>query len=267
VDNRLTSAANYGWMNQTTPNDRLAMDGKRVSSLLLGSLLVLAACGLGLRVTWWLVADPVAAVAGPVRDHGTAGLLALPPVTAVEGCCGLALAVSAGWLAANTLLTLTSHVVEAVGPRTTLARLLSALRDRTCPGLARSAVAATLGVVVGAAATGSALATPAGPTDGAGPVLTGLRLPDRTTGGMAATPTRTAPPPVPRVVVVHPGDCLWSLAARLLPATSSDATTTTAWHRLHRANAARLGDDPDLILPGTRLVVPPLADLSRKDLP
>jgi hypothetical protein len=243
------------------------MAPKRVVPLLLGSLLLLAACGLGLRATWWLVSDPVAAAVAPVRDHGAAGLLALPALTAVEGCCGLALAASAAWLAATTLLTLASYVVEAVGPGTTPARVLSGVRDRTCPRLARTAVAATLGVALGAAATGSALAAPAGPTDGSGPVLTGLRLPDRTTGGMAAARTKPRLPRPPRVVVVHPGDCLWSVAARLLPATASDATTTTAWHRLHRSNAARLGDDPDLILPGTRLVVPPLDDLSRKDLP
>lgn len=38
----------------------------------------------------------------------------------------------------------------------------------------------------------------------------------------------------------------------------TDQEVTAAWHRLHRANAERIGPDPDLVLPGTRLVVPEL---------
>lgn len=99
-------------------------------------------------------------------------------------------------------------------------------------------------------------------------------------------------------VVVRPGQCLWSIAENLLtdglpdpladqrpqqraggaadrrarppsdvpsdqpndqPSDQpSDREITAAWHRLHRVNAERIGADPDLILPGTRLVVPEL---------
>ena len=60
-------------------------------------------------------------------------------------------------------------------------------------------------------------------------------------------------------VVVRPGQSLWTIAARLLPPTATDVDITYAWHRLHRANAATVGTDPHLILPGTRLVVPDLS--------
>ena len=42
----------------------------------------------------------------------------------------------------------------------------------------------------------------------------------------------------------------------LLPAGAGAAEVTAAWHRLHRGQPARVGDDPDLILPGHPLVVP-----------
>src|SRR3954451_4988218 len=84
--------------------------------------------------------------------------------------------------------------------------------------------------------------------------LTGLPLPDRTTGSARTTPAlRTHGD----TVVVHRGDSLWSISSRLLAGAATDARVTRTWHRLHRANRARIGPDPDRILPGTRLVVPP----------
>ncbi len=72
----------------------------------------------------------------------------------------------------------------------------------------------------------------------------------------AGTATRAAPPPALRWVVVRRGDCLWSIAAGLLPAGVPYRTLGATWRRLYRSNLTRIGDDPDLILPGTRLVVP-----------
>jgi nucleoid-associated protein YgaU len=88
--------------------------------------------------------------------------------------------------------------------------------------------------------------------------LTGLPLPDRTTGAAVAARAPTALGGA-HTVVVHGGDTLWSISARLLGGAATDARVTRTWHRLHRANLARIGPDADLILPGTRLVVP--ADL------
>lgn len=57
---------------------------------------------------------------------------------------------------------------------------------------------------------------------------------------------------------VRPGDTLWGIAAAHLPAASrSAAAVDRYWRRVYRANRATVGRDPDLIHPGTRLVVPP----------
>jgi nucleoid-associated protein YgaU len=56
---------------------------------------------------------------------------------------------------------------------------------------------------------------------------------------------------------VRPGDTLWGIAAaHLAPAARSAAGVDRYWRRVYRANRAALGPDPDLIHPGTRLVVP-----------
>lgn len=57
-------------------------------------------------------------------------------------------------------------------------------------------------------------------------------------------------------VVVAPGDSLWSIAARSLPAQSPDAVITERWREIYAANRARIGPDPDLIVPGVRLHLP-----------
>jgi hypothetical protein len=50
---------------------------------------------------------------------------------------------------------------------------------------------------------------------------------------------------------VAPGDCLWSIAAALLPARASNAEIEAEVARLWRINADRIGTgDPNLIMPG-----------------
>ncbi len=104
---------------------------------------------------------------------------------------------------------------------------------------------------------------PGGPTARLTSSLIGLPLPDRAedadraddAGRVRARPSSlpvTEPRPPGRAeVLVRPGDCLWSIAERLATG-SVDAT----WRALLRANGDRL-DDPDLIRPGQRLVLPP----------
>lgn len=59
-----------------------------------------------------------------------------------------------------------------------------------------------------------------------------------------------------RDVVVHRGDSLWSIAARHLGSDPTDAEVARAWPQWFEANRDRIGDDPDLILPGQVLRVP-----------
>ena len=57
-------------------------------------------------------------------------------------------------------------------------------------------------------------------------------------------------------VVVHRGDTLWSIAAQHLGPEAGDAEVARAWPEWYAANHDRIGDDPDLILPGQILRVP-----------
>lgn len=84
--------------------------------------------------------------------------------------------------------------------------------------------------------------------------------PDR---AVAATgPQAAEPRHLPRaaraveVVVVRPGDTLWDIARRHLPAGATDAQVARAWPRWYAANRAVIGPDPDVIQPGQRLRAP-----------
>jgi nucleoid-associated protein YgaU len=73
--------------------------------------------------------------------------------------------------------------------------------------------------------------------------------------GLVSSPaTRTDH--APAEVVVTAGDTLWSLAAARLGPGASDAEVARAWPTWWEANREVIGDDPDLLLPGQRLVVP-----------
>ena len=56
--------------------------------------------------------------------------------------------------------------------------------------------------------------------------------------------------------MVAPGDSLWSVAARLLPASAPDVEVDALWRRIYAANRFLIGDDPALIRPGQQLLVP-----------
>jgi nucleoid-associated protein YgaU len=80
---------------------------------------------------------------------------------------------------------------------------------------------------------------------------------------VAAEPTPPAPPvrlvaAVPRTdeVVVRRGDSLWQIAGRALSGDATDAEIATEWPRWYEANRDVVGDDPDLLLPGTVLRPP-----------
>lgn len=84
---------------------------------------------------------------------------------------------------------------------------------------------------------------------GATPPVASTRPPPPAARGSSTPPPAPAPLPPQgrRVVVVLPGDTLWSLAGR-------HRNDPRSWPVLYRANGAQVRD-PDLILPGQRLVV------------
>lgn len=76
----------------------------------------------------------------------------------------------------------------------------------------------------------------------------------------APVPLDVAPPseahPPGGTVVVRDGDTLWAIAARHLGADATDAQIAAAWPQWYAANAATIGADPDLVVPGQVLTVP-----------
>jgi hypothetical protein len=140
------------------------------------------------------------------------------------------------------------------------------------PVVVRRLVLTACGVALAGAVHGPAGATPGGspraePHGTTGTTVAGLPLPDRAIGdGLATSPaarlSRGGRPGSPAetgapVVVVRPGDTLWDLAAAYLPPGAGPARVTACWHRIHELNRDVIGDDPDLILPGQRLHLPP----------
>jgi hypothetical protein len=76
-----------------------------------------------------------------------------------------------------------------------------------------------------------------------------------TTAHTSADPP-AGPAPSRAVVVVRPGDSLWSIAAGALGPRPTNARVALAWPRWWSTNRAVIGPDPDLILPGQRLLAP-----------
>jgi nucleoid-associated protein YgaU len=201
-------------------------------------------------------ADPAARVSAVVT------LVAAAVLTAV-GC----------WLAATT----TWCVVVALG--TGAGSWAPEVHLRLAPRLVRLVVGAVLGTTALAApsAVASTPASTAAAADGPSllpQALAGLPLPDRQPGAArppaaeAQTTPRPAPRPAPRptprqlprrpasTYTVAAGDSLWSIAAEHLQPDPPSSLVERAWRALYDANRPGIGDDPDLIRPGTVLRLP-----------
>ena len=153
----------------------------------------------------------------------------------VRGCAAVAGACMVwGWLCALAV------VVEALqGPACT------GVRAPGVPPVLRRIVLLGCGVALSAAAP--AFAAPGSDTaEGLPAVVAGLPFPARATDL----------PPEVEGVVVRPGDSLWAISERRLPVGAEDGEITSAWHDLYAHNRDVVGDDPSLIHPGQRLVLP-----------
>lgn len=73
-------------------------------------------------------------------------------------------------------------------------------------------------------------------------------------------PTPRATTAAHDLVPVRRGDSLWSIAARHLGPTASDAEVAWEWPRWYAANRDVVGDDPDLLTPGQLLRPPSMSD-------
>ena len=224
--------------------------------------------GLGAR----LVQAGVQALLGPVAA-GAGGLVAV-----LTGGATVAAGVVLVWL--------------ALGATVAVAEVVTTRRGRPVPWLADLAHASTgvrLRQVVAAALGAGVVCTSALPAHAAGPAAPALLAAAVVDPGWAPFTADVddrgaadgfTPPPPPRTVrtapadpgpvigaprtqlavddevVVRRGDTLWHIAERHLPAGASAAEIAAEWPRWYAANESAIGADPDLLLPGTRLVAP-----------
>jgi hypothetical protein len=233
-----------------------------VRAAVVGVLAALATAAVRALVTDPLTRLAHAWVAAAVNRDPTALLLPLDQL--VLGGAALALTVCWLWL----LLGVVSTSVAALHPRAVerSGTTVGSLHPRLGPRWVRSLTAVALGV---AALHGPAHAEPTGErhlSSRASAALSGLPLPDRATGAVpvAASPALVRPA---ATVLVRPGDSLWTITTALLPSGTSPKVVDRAWREIAAANAGVLGRNPDLIFPGTTLVVPPLDRLLRKETP
>jgi hypothetical protein len=235
----------------------------RILSTGLRAALFVAALTALSWAAWRLAGRPLGAALAAAAEPG--GVTGLRFDQALGAVLAGALLAGWGWFAVTSgLLTvrLTLRVARE-DDRQPLDVAVAEAHRHGPAALARRLVPAVLGVTV---AGGLALPAGADPVGAAGPAtvhrvgVVGLPLPDRASGGL----TPHGAPPSATVVVV-PGDSLWRIAERLLPADASDYEVTDAWRRIYATNAARLGPDPDRVLPGTALDIPDLIRHHREE--
>ena len=169
----------------------------------------------------------------------------VPAEQVVLVVAGLGMTAAAGWLCLATVVCLVDLARGSRAPAS------GPLRPRALRHALLRAWAPTVGAAV-VCAGGPVAADTGGPH--------GLPLPERPVASAAAPDRavqRTARPGGgPVRLTVRPGDCLWTIAADLVQPSPPAGEVDRAWRVLYRANHARIGPDPDLVLPGTRLVLP-----------
>ncbi|UBH23606.1 hypothetical protein KW076_06740 [Micrococcus porci] len=221
----------------------------RASALDVAALAVLAAAVPALG---WAAAT-LLGPAAPTPDAALGRALGL-------GAAGLGLALAAWWA-----LGLLGLAALALGRRTGH-RGWSRLGERMTPALLRRAGAAVLGAQLLAAPAAWADAPPAPSAAVVDASWTSAAasptLPDAAwTPGAPPTP-QPGSPAAPRdtgdrpTVTVRAGDCLWDIAADELGPDATPREVDRRWREWHRHNRDLIGEDPNLILPGTVLTAP-----------
>jgi hypothetical protein len=133
-----------------------------------------------------------------------------------------------------------------------------------CPAYLRRLLLGCCGAALVGGLSAPAMAVPVD-IDSGRTVVSGLPLPDRATSDQVREPALAVPRhphrPLPddepsTTVRVEPGDSLWRIAERHLPATVSDDAIDEQWQRLYAVNRDVIGANPDLIHPGLRLELP-----------
>jgi resuscitation-promoting factor RpfA len=228
----------------------------------------------------WLAAAArsLAWLTPPDLPHDPAGLVrylaAADPVASLTAVLAVAAWSTLGWLLLGGVAVLAGRAPGVVG------RCARQMAEAIAPVAMRRAIELTLGLGIATAAAAPAAAAahppptpsvsaqwrldrPASPS-AALSAARGVRPPPSLDRPAAAPPAERRPTG-PRsavtgsrsAVTVQPGDSLWAIAARQLGPGATAADVAASWPRWYAANRAVIGPDPDLILPGQRLVPPP----------
>ena len=138
----------------------------------------------------------------------------------------------------------------AAAPSPGVSAASPAVPEEAVPGPAGApALAAT------AAAAADEPPTPLWQPDPVAPGSTLLTRPGRSTATESET---SVSPDINGEIQVAAGDSLWSLAARQLGPAADPAAIAAQWPKWFELNRAVIGDDPDLLVPGQLLRIPPL---------
>jgi nucleoid-associated protein YgaU len=210
----------------------------------------------------------------PFSSAAVTALIQTQPAALVVDVAGMIGWLCLAWLLLGALLTAAGRVPGALGRTAAAAgaritpRLLRSTVEMACGALAVAGpvLAAPTGYARTLHASSAAAAVPAGDWPAAGdpraapdldwPATDGRNRPDQPVirhgaprGGGSSATTRHA-------ITVQRGDTLWSIAAARLGPGASDAEIAETWPSWYAANRARIGPDPDLLLPGERLRPP-----------
>lgn len=232
-----------------------------------------------------------AAVAVGAGSHATrlldSAVEAPPPSFGLEVLCAGGAALAAAWLS----VLLLGGAACARGRHDPVRRAAEALAPRATARIAAALIGSVALVSsAGAAHAGAPSSLPVGTdrlivTAPSGPLTVGLSGsppppaterydPSPAPGDAPAPGWRPTSPPgrqaadraaitlvsrgsaEPDSVVVRAGDTLWAITARHLGTEADAAAIAEEWPRWHEANRKTIGDNPDLLLPGTVLVPP-----------
>lgn len=248
---------------------------RRPSRVVLRSGILVCSAGILTGGLAMLLGGELMRVAGQAGLPALGGPDARDPVAFDELLTVLSSAVLLGcaaWLFVVSCLVSLESVLGALAPEpgTSAAARVTRWGQRLCPERIHRLLLAGCGAVL---VTGLVAPTAAADPPGAGQAtarvlgatVTGLAVPDRTAGSVPPRGTQQPSANPPPTVLVAAGDSLWFLARQSIGGRPTDAQVAAAWRGIYRANHDRIGDDPDLIFPGTALKIPDPDRSQRKE--
>lgn len=241
---------------------------ERARSISIGGILLTLTA-----IVWWVSPNPRGLA--PALHHPQAYVDRVgADQAAVAAVCVLCWVVLA-WLAAGLALTAASALPGVLGSTSeTLAGWILPATFRRAAALALGLSLATGGGAAGAMIASHSSSDPAPPAATLSldwPVSAASRQAAHSATSDLDWPAQLTPrahrpeaadrpePHQQQEVVVLRGDSLWSIAARHLGVNAGATAIAQEWPRWYAANRQVIGPDPDLILPGQRLIAPPAA--------